>query len=612
MYERELGSTSKKPLIVSGDMVEKFRELQASVLYRSVISWEEHCSECALPQCYTTCAFYAPRSDLKCRRFVEGIVGLSVDGLPGMELMQIEFKRWGRLEGSTTLGTITASAAKRREIQDYWVARLIHRVPLPFIARLFLVRKRRAAKQPFRASGDAPSPTQFVVEALNSSSGDVHLLVGMRPALRQGRGLFQVRIALRPGYNRIFVPVEEIQKSLEVSDSILVEISPADTDGQVKIILGMLDFVVLDKTASFLAVETRRGPQSSSTDAEASRPKVKCVIWDLDDTLWNGTLIEGGIHSLCIDSAVVNLIKEFDRKGILQSIATKNIPEDAMAALKAFGLQDYFLYPQIGWNTKSDSIRTIAKLLDIGLDTCVFIDDQPFERAEVSFELPEVECYAPSMIATLHDDERFQLPITEVSKSRRLLYIVEQKRHNAEVRSEGNYLEFLKSCYITAELDKIRESNRERVYELVQRTNQMNFSGNRYNYHDLEQVVRNSSLNHYVISCHDKFGDYGIIGFAVVDVSRARIVDLMFSCRIQRKWVDISFLQYIMTFYNKKGFKRLEIVFRRTSKNEHNAVVFEKLGFTPSHEEASGTVLMRSLEDIPDDPGIVHFRELGS
>jgi predicted enzyme involved in methoxymalonyl-ACP biosynthesis len=140
----------------------------------------------------------------------------------------------------------------------------------------------------------------------------------------------------------------------------------------------------------------------------------------------------------------------------------------------------------------------------------------------------------------------------------------------------------------------------------------MNFSGNRYNYHDLEQVARNNNLDHYVISCQDKFGDYGIIGFAVVDAVRVRITDLMFSCRIQRKWVDISFIRHMMILYKMKGFNRLEIVFRRTHKNEPNAVVFEKLGFTPSHEEASGTVLMRTLEDIPDDPGIVHFNEVAA
>ena len=109
---------------------------------------------------------------------------------------------------------------------------------------------------------------------------------------------------------------------------------------------------------------------------------VKCVVWDLDNTVWDGVLLED--ERVSLKTSVPNIIRTLDRRGILQSVASKNNPATAMAKLQEFGLADHFLYPQISWNSKATSIQSIVSSINIGIDSVAFIDDQPFEREEVT------------------------------------------------------------------------------------------------------------------------------------------------------------------------------------------------------------------------------------
>ena len=103
------------------------------------------------------------------------------------------------------------------------------------------------------------------------------------------------------------------------------------------------------------------------------KKEIKCVIWDLDNTLWNGILTEDEEVKLREDAK--NMIIELDSRGILNSVSSKNNYEDAMKKLEEFGLSQYFLYPEINWNPKSDSVGNIVKNLNISMDTVLFIDD---------------------------------------------------------------------------------------------------------------------------------------------------------------------------------------------------------------------------------------------
>src|SRR5262245_5295950 len=131
---------------------------------------------------------------------------------------------------------------------------------------------------------------------------------------------------------------------------------------------------------------------------EDSKKVIKCVVWDLDDTLWDGTLLEGDVY---LREEALHALKVIDSRGILQSIASRNDYDTAMARLEEMGIAEYFLFPQINWNNKSQSVRKIIEELNIGADSVVFLDDQEFERQEVSFTLPEFMCFDPGRLRWL-------------------------------------------------------------------------------------------------------------------------------------------------------------------------------------------------------------------
>ncbi|GAA0391470.1 HAD-IIIC family phosphatase [Paenibacillus motobuensis] len=144
---------------------------------------------------------------------------------------------------------------------------------------------------------------------------------------------------------------------------------------------------------------------------------IKCLIWDLDDTLWQGTLSENG--EVKLRPGIREVLRTLDHRGILQSIASRNDPDQASQKLAELGIDHFFLYPQFGWGSKTDSIRKIAQEMNINTDALAFIDDNPYERYEVSTYLPEVNVYEADDTAELPELPEFQFVISEESSKRR-------------------------------------------------------------------------------------------------------------------------------------------------------------------------------------------------
>jgi FkbH-like protein len=161
------------------------------------------------------------------------------------------------------------------------------------------------------------------------------------------------------------------------------------------------------------------------------RNPLKCLIWDLDFTLWDGILAEGDAVKLF--NGVADIVRTLDQRGILQSIASRNDEAQALGRLRQLGLAEYFLHPQIHWGAKSGSVGMIAQRLNIGLDSIAFIDDQPFELDEVAASHSEVLC-----LTAEKRDELLEMPeftprfVTDESRERRLMYL---RRSTLRVRA---------------------------------------------------------------------------------------------------------------------------------------------------------------------------------
>jgi FkbH-like protein len=142
----------------------------------------------------------------------------------------------------------------------------------------------------------------------------------------------------------------------------------------------------------------------------------------------------------------------------------------------------------------------------------------------------------------------------------------------------------------------------KRVYELAQRTNQMNFSGNRYTAEELQTIAANAGLDTYVIRCNDRFGTYGIVGFSVVDRHEPRLLDLMFSCRVQAKRVEHGFLGWLLKQHRSNGQGDFFANYRKTPKNEPSGAVFQEVGFQESGAKDGVTTLRFSRDrDVPEE-----------
>lgn len=306
-------------------------------------------------------------------------------------------------------------------------------------------------------------------------------------------------------------------------------------------------------------------------------PLVKCVIFDLDETLWEGILIEGDVQ---LRSDIAHTFKELDRRGILISVASKNDPEAAMEQLCAFGIDEYVLKPKIGWRPKSEGVKAIAEQLNLGTDALLFIDDSPFERAEVERAVPGVTALPETALGELLDHPRLTGGSTSESKARRRLYREAETRYSASKSFSGDYLDFLRSCESRLKIGPNEPRDADRVQELVQRTNQLNFSGHKYSPREIAPLLDRSALERHVIECSDRYGDYGIVGFCLTRLEHKvlRIEDLMLSCRVQGKQIERALFAYLVRRH-KAALDALEIVFNETDRNGPASAVLDELGF---------------------------------
>jgi len=560
-------SLADVPAIPEQDL-QNFEELSSQVSKLGAIVWGEHCTECAYPNCYSSCAFYTPRWDMNCRRFQSGIESVRIKDL---NLMKIQFRQWGKLEGQGPVRMYSPNIAKRRDNIDAIVGSLILKVSPTIRIKKSLAWRWDNFKSKPSQNYLPSSDSTFVVEAWTDNKSEIPCTLTIIPCSGEKSALFQTGFKFVHGYNRILVPVSEISIMVNLTEPYLIQFEPIGTPPH-PIYFGLLTFTTLDQSLKKDKFEIKK--------RDSALPKAKCIVWDLDNTLWSGTLAEDGIEGLTLCSEAVEAIKLLDKRGILHSIASKNDTSPALAALEHFGIRDYFIFPQISWKPKSHSIRNIAKDIDIGLNTLIFIDDQPFERGEVSEHLPMIECLPEKIISTLTSHPRLQVTVTAEASRRRFMYKDQESRVEAFKDLGSDNDTFLYSCNIELHVFPLEAEFLDRAYELSQRTNQLNFSGIRYTKRDLHKLLNTQgNLRADLLSCSDRFGDYGIIGFCIFDIGTGRVESFMMSCRVQRKRVEDAYFAYLAAQIKDAGHNCISVRFRPTERNTAAKTMLTTLGF---------------------------------
>ncbi len=251
---------------------------------------------------------------------------------------------------------------------------------------------------------------------------------------------------------------------------------------------------------------------------------VKLIIWDLDETFWSGTISENEVNLI---DANIEFLKDVTDIGIVNSICSKNDFNVVKTFLEKEQLWDYFVFPSIDWTPKGQRIKTIIETMKLRPENVLFVDDNIQNLEEAKHFCPKLMTALPESIID------FKKEIGTVEKKdlghKRLLQY-KQLEEKEEVRSEfSSNDEFLMSCDIEVEICYDCEEEVERIYELVMRSNQLNYTKYRQDKEGLAEIIKDESYITGFVRAKDKFGDYGIVGFFTV--KNDKLIHFAFSCR---------------------------------------------------------------------------------
>lgn len=275
--------------------------------------------------------------------------------------------------------------------------------------------------------------------------------------------------------------------------------------------------------------------------------KVKLVIWDLDDTFWEGTLSEGPVT--IIDKNVETLKYLVDH-GVMNSIVSKNDFEAAKSELEKHGLWEYFVFPSIDWTPKGARVKGVIEDMALRPDNVLFVDDNAMNLREASFSLPRLMTLDAADIQALWAS----LPaLTKADPERKRLkqYRILETKREARIHS-GSIDDFLRESQISVTIRKPEKEELERIHEMVMRTNQLNYTKDRCSLGELENQYYSSDFDLGIAEASDRYGDYGIVGFYSLDKRSGRLRHFLFSCRTLGMGIE----QYV---YQRLGFPALNV-----------------------------------------------------
>lgn len=325
----------------------------------------------------------------------------------------------------------------------------------------------------------------------------------------------------------------------------------------------------------------------------------KCVIIDLDNTTWGGIIGDDGLENIQIGSLGIGKaftefqywIKKLKNRGIIVAVCSKNTESVAKEPFEkhpdmVLHLEDIAVFVA-NWENKADNIRHIQRILNIGFDSMVFLDDNPVERAIVKENIPGIavpdlpedpaEYLEYLYTLNLFETTSFSNEDTERTK----LYQVEAQRIRIQEKFT-NEDDFLQSLEMLSLIEPFNRFNTPRVAQLSQRSNQFNLRTVRYTEGDIEKIASNEDYYTFSFTLEDKFGDNGMICVIILkqqDADTAFIDTWFMSCRVLKRTMENFVLNTIVTFAKEKGFKTLMGEYIPTLKNEMVKVHYLNLGF---------------------------------
>ncbi|MDP9040519.1 MAG: HAD-IIIC family phosphatase, partial [Bacteroidota bacterium] len=328
----------------------------------------------------------------------------------------------------------------------------------------------------------------------------------------------------------------------------------------------------------------------------------KCLILDLDNTMWGGIIGDDGMENIQLGTLGIGKaftefqywIKKLKNRGIIIAVCSKNTESVAKEPFEnhpdmVLGMDDIAVFVA-NWDNKADNIRQIQSILNIGFDSMVFLDDNPFERNMVrenipGITVPELPEDPAEYLEFLYQQNLFEtISFSNEDAERTKQYQVEAKR-SVQQKSFTNEDDFLKSLNMVSLVEPFNKFNTPRVAQLSQRSNQFNLRTVRYTESDIETIASAKDIFSFSFTLEDKFGDNGMICVIILkkEDDQTLFIDTWFmSCRVLKRGMENFVLNTIAHFAREKGYTNLKGEYIETAKNEMVKNHYLHLGFQPS------------------------------
>lgn len=337
----------------------------------------------------------------------------------------------------------------------------------------------------------------------------------------------------------------------------------------------------------------------------------KALIFDCDNTLWKGILGEDGFANIKMFKEVQHLAVALAKKGVIIGLCSKNNPEDVDEVLKNHKemilKDDNIVIKMVNWENKASNLKTIAKELNIGLDSIVFIDDSNFEVNLIKEELPIVKVLqVPSReyeysIMLREISNLFYNPSQTKEDLEKIQMYKAQIQRSQEEQEIGNIEDYLQSLelQITTYTDYDEENHIARLSQMTQKTNQFNVTTKRYTEQDIKNFTEDANKIVLAIGVNDKFGDNGIVGLAILKIkdTNAIIDTLLMSCRVLGRNIEYRFMDIIINILKSRNIISIYGEYYKTLKNEQVANLYDRYGFNVLEKNSATHQYLIKLKD---------------
>jgi len=329
----------------------------------------------------------------------------------------------------------------------------------------------------------------------------------------------------------------------------------------------------------------------------------KALIFDCDNTLWKGILGEDGYDNIemssktkngAIFAEVQNIALALNKHGVLIGLCSKNNPQDIDNVIKTHPdmqlKEENITINKSNWSDKVTNLKSIAKGLNIGLDSLVFIDDSSFEVNLIRDQLPQVTVLqVPEKLyeypKLLRDNLGLFYNLSSTSEDSKKVEMYKQQVERDSAKSEFETLDdYLASLELTMTIFEDEESIIPRMAQMTQKTNQFNLTTKRYTEADINKYIDSNSSKVYAISISDKFGDSGVTGLCIVKMdsesSSAEIDTFLMSCRIIGRNIEYAFMDYLIENLKENGIEKVQATYIKTLKNEQVKEFYSSCSFS--------------------------------